>query len=184
MHARYPEKSTMDSDAWCSPPSVANALEQLFSGPVGTDPCSNPNSIIKANVALHAGGLHLPWWTKRAGKERTAYENFPFSKPLPWTNKMLVELGCNLQEHVRLGPVSTSTLWWRRMCGVDQQWIDDPKSYKGINPRLIFTGRLKFIGDVSFGARFDVVIAYYGRRVKAFEREFKHVTKWLSWGRA
>lgn len=169
----------MNSDAWCSPAKITEPLAQFFGGSVGTDPCSNERSIVQANVAYHAGGLHLPWWTPRAGKKRTAYENFPFSRPGPWTEKMLVELETNLDEHIRLGPVSTSTIWWRRQCGIEGKYKGKP-----MNPRILFTGRLKFIGDVDLGARFDAFILYYGRRVRAFEREFKHVTKWSSWGRA
>lgn len=177
--SRTRKASTMDSDSWCSPPAVGDPLEQFFGGPVGTDPCSNDRSIIKANVAYHAGGLHLPWWTPPAGK-RTAYENFPFSKPLPWTVKMLHELDTNLEEHVRLGPVSTSTLWWRTMCGIED--VVAPKKRRP-NPRLLFTGRIKFMGDVGFGARFDCVLAYWGSRTAEFDKAFAHLTKWSSWGR-
>jgi hypothetical protein len=175
-------KSTMDGDSWCTPPEVADPLHDFFGGAVGCDPCSNENSIIRARVAYHAGGLHMPWCAARDlknPKNLTGYENYPYSKPEPWTAKMLVELKArHLREHVRLGPVATSTRWWRLQCGVEEGvWIPP-------NPRILFTGRLKFMGDVDLGARFDTALVYYGPRTKAFDKAFKHLTKWATWGRS
>lgn len=172
-------KSKMDSDSWCSPSEIADPLHDFFGGAVGCDPCSNDRSIIRARVAYHAGGLHRQWCAPGAKKaDRTGYENYPYSKPEPWTAKMLVELKAGrLIEHVRLGPVSTSTRWWRIQCGVEEGVWAPP------NPRLLFTGRLAFLGDVDSGARFDCALVYYGHRAVAFAKAFKHLTKWSSWGR-
>ena len=82
--------------------------------------------------------------------------------------------------------VATSTKWWRKMCGIEPVPMaknGEIRMLRAPNPRLLFTGRLKFIGDVDCGARFDTVLAYYGCRVKAFEKEFASVTKWKTWGR-
>lgn len=180
-------KSKMNSDAWCTGTSVAEPLEQFFDGPVGMDPCSNANSIINAMRALHAAGLHLSW-TPPEVKKTTVYRNNPYSKSDPWIDKAIRELRKKerpVTEEVGLVMVSTSTGWWRRMCGVEPVLV--PRDGKPLElwaprARLLFTGRLKFRGDVGFGARFDTVLTYYGRRVREFEREFKHITKWSAWG--
>lgn len=193
-------KSTMDSDSWCSPRSVADPLYDFFDGPVGTDPCSNPNSIIRARRAFHAGGLHLPW--TRPKDPPTAYRNNPYSDTLSWICKAIREMKKReqpLEEEVGLVMVATSTKWWRHMCGVEPvlvqpDWdrkLDRNYTHTGKmrelvprNPRLLFTGRLKFIGDTDQGARFDTVLTYYGPRVTLFDRTFKHLTKWSTWGRS
>lgn len=181
-------KSTMNSDSWCSPRIVADPLEQFYGGPVGVDPCSNPHSIINAIRSFHAAGLHLSWTLPKV--PTTAYRNNPYSNTDPWISKAICELTKKerpVTEEVSLVMVATSTKWWRRQCGVLPVLVArDGKSPLEIRPpraiRLLFTGRLKFIGDVDSGARFDTVIGYWGPRVKAFEREFRSLTKWSAWG--
>ncbi len=84
-----------------------------------------------------------------------------------------------VRELVRLTMASTSALWWRRQCLVPRR-----------NPRLIFTKRLQFIdpfaegdGEVRAGSRFEPVLSYFGPRVRQFERCFRAITMWVSWGR-
>lgn len=175
----------MDSDTWCTPRSIALPLEQFFGGAVDVDPCSNERSIIKAKKVYTWGGL-----TRRWG--RTTYENPPYSCTHPWTVKGFAEMGFeaghqstmqlggrasgtgpSVDELVRLVMVSTSSAWWTLATSCPR------------NPRLLFTKRLKFIGDAKNGARFDTVLMYYGKkiaRVRAFEREFKSITRWSTWG--
>ena len=160
-----PEAVLVDSDQWCSPRDIADPLAQFFGGPVGCDPCSNDRSIIRARVVYTWGGLSLPW-------RETTFMNNPYSCNIPWVGKALYEMRIsNVRELVTLMMVAPSTVWWARMC-----------SYRR-NPRLLFTPRLKFIGSGKFGARFDTVLKYYGHRHRAFEREFKHLTRWSAWGR-
>lgn len=188
MSKKSQTKSTMNSDSWCSPRIVADPLEQFFGGPVGTDPCSNPHSIIRACRAFHAAGLHLPW--TRREDPTTAYRNNPYSNTDPWITKAIVELNKRelpLTEEVSLVMVATSTKWWRRQCGVLPVLIArDGKAPLELRPkrpiRLLFTGRLKFIGDKDSGARFDTVLGYWGSRTAAFDREFRSLTKWSAWG--
>jgi len=160
-----------DSDQWCSPRDVAEPLAQFFGGPVGCDPCSNANSIIVSEISYTWGGLHLPW-RKPGSSNRTAYMNNPYSINVPWAGKALYEMRLgNVHELVTLMMVAPSTAWWSDLCRAPR------------NPRLLFTSRLRFIGDSSFGARFDTVLKYFGRRHRAFDREFQHITRWTSWGR-
>lgn len=172
----------MDSDSWCSPPVVTDPLAQFFHGPVDVDPCSNGNSIVAARVAFTAGGLHLPWRLKRP-VSRTGYENQPYSKGKLWAPKAVTELVIgNLDELVRLVMVSTSTEWWGQQCGTLLTYVDG-KGRVPRNPRIMFTKRLKFIGDKTFGARFDTALVYYGSRTRQFEKEFSHLARWTTWGR-
>lgn len=162
-----------NSDSWCSPPEISGPLELFFGGPVACDPCSNDRSIIKAVKTFTRGGLVLPW-----GK--TTYENPPYSSTDIWTDKGIQEMRAGrVVELVRLTMVSTSVKWWRRQCAIPKR-----------NPRLLFTKRLSFLdpdaaqaGMKREGARFDTVLTYFGPRVKRFERHFKHLTTWMSWGR-
>jgi hypothetical protein len=85
----------------------------------------------------------------------------------------------HVKELVRLTLVSTAALWWRRQCLVPRR-----------NPRLLFTKRLSFLdpfaedaGMKREGARFDTVLTYFGPRVTAFEAAFRHLTRWMTWGR-
>ena len=161
----------INSDQWCSPKiEIAEPLAQLFGGPVGIDPCSNARSVILAEVVYEWGGLHLPW----KNPLDTGYMNNPYSTNIPWANKAIHEMQVgHLDELVTLMMVATSTAWWSSLC----------TTKKVRNPRILFTKRLKFIGDKKHGARFDTALKYYGRRHRAFEREFKHITRWSAWGR-
>lgn len=162
-----------NSDSWCSAPEVTEPLEQFFGGPVDTDPCSNDRSIVKALVKYTYGGLHRPWGA-------TTYENPPYSKTGTWTECAISQMRIgNVRELVRLTMVSTSTVWWQRQCLKPRR-----------NPRLLFTKRLSFLdpfaedaGMKREGARFDTVLTYFGPRATAFEAAFRHLTRWMSWGR-
>lgn len=164
------------SDGWCSPPEIADGLEEFFEGPVDVDPCSNSRSIIRAMVAYTMGGLVLPW--RRPGKtKRTAYENFPYSKGGVWTTKALAELACgNVRELVRLSMFATSTQWWSDQCRYPQR-----------NPRILGLKRLMFIDPRPdkdpMTCRFEPALTYFGPRVRRFEKTFSHLTMWTTWGR-
>lgn len=159
-----------DSDQWCSPKlEIADPLAQFFGGPVGIDPCSNERSVIASKVAYPWGGLTLTWKTTLG----TGYMNNPYSQNLPWAAKAIREMrDGHLIELVTLMMVATSTTWWSDLCHKPRR-----------NPRILCTKRLKFIGDKKHGARFDTALKYFGPRHKAFEREFKHITRWTAWGR-
>jgi len=169
-----------NSDSWCSPPKIADPLEQFFHGPVDTDPCSNRRSIIRARQAYTRGGLVLPWRLD-VPIDWSGYQNDPYSKADAWTTKMLYELAVgNLQEHVRLCMMSTSSDWWARQCL-------EPKR----NPRILALRRIAFLdpfaatkGSERQSCRFEPALLYFGRRTRAFEREFAHLTRWTTWGRS
>ncbi len=195
------------SDWWCTPPEIADPLEEFFAGPVDFDPCSNDRSVIKARKALFTGGLVLPWRLARP-VGWSAYQNDPYSKASAWTDKMLHELKVgNVRELVRLSMCQPSCRWWGRMC-------NEPKQ----NPRILVTKRLSFlpcpcdehdgIGDAAcrlhagheppclamvpgaaadkkrLTCRFEPALTYIGPRVREFEAAFRHLTRWSAWGRS
>lgn len=168
----HPPKEQGGSDGWCSPTDVIVPLREFYGGKIGFDPCSNANSIVDAAIEYTWGAYHRRWHDK-------GYENPPFSRTDAFTKRCLHELEVDhVEEHVRLTMVATSTQWWRLMC-----------NFKKRNPRLIFTPRLKFMSGKKGkkkdeGARFDTVLAYYGRRTQAFDKAFKHITSWSAWGRS
>lgn len=170
------------SDSWCSPPEVGDPLEQFFDGPVDVDPCSNARSIIRAVLALSSGGLVLPWRLPDERKARgTVYENPPYSKGGVWTDKALNEMSVgNVTELVRLVMFQPSTRWWVDQCSKPSR-----------NPRILGLKRLAFLdpfaadaGKKRMGCRFEPALIYFGSRVARFDREFRSITRWSTWGRS
>lgn len=168
-----------NSDSWCSPPEISIPLEEFFRGPVDVDPCSNERSIIKALEAFTVGGLIRPWRLARP-VNCTVYENDPYSQSQAWTDKLILELECgNVHELVRLSMMSTSSQWWADMCHRPRR-----------NPRILALKRIAFIdpfardsGMRRQGCRFEPALTYFGPRHARFERAFRHLTRWTTWGR-
>jgi hypothetical protein len=169
------------SDWWCSPPEVTVPLhDTLFQGPVDIDPCSNVRSIVKSRMALTKGGLILPWWVPDDPGDQTAFENWPYSVSAAWTAKAIYELKVgHVLEIVRLGPAMTSTQWWADGCRLPRR-----------NPRIMFTKRISFLDPFAASAgmrrmtcRFEPALWYYGPNVRRFERAFRHLERWSTWGR-
>lgn len=169
------------SDSWCSPPEIADPLEEFYDGPVDVDPCSNDRSIIRARVAYTTGGLILPWCLPPRMKPRhTGYENYPYSMGDAWTRKMLAELRVgNIREHIRLSMFACSTKWWAAQC-------TEPRR----NPRILALKRISFLdpradkrGQKRQGCHFEPALTYFGPRPERFTRVFAHLTRWTTWGR-
>lgn len=170
------------SDWWCSPPEIADPLEEFYQGPVDFDPCSNERSIIQARKALTSGGLILPWCLPaRMKPKHTGYQNDPYSQAEVWTEKMLAELACgNLREHIRLSMFSCSSKWWERQCMVPKR-----------NPRILALKRIAFLdpfaseaGMKRMSCRFEPALIYFGPRPERFTKVFAHLTRWTTWGRS
>lgn len=97
-------------DAWCTPDLLAAALPH-----VDVDPCSNPYSSIRADTTymLENGqdGLLLPWFG-------LLYVNGPFSKLLPWAERLASELHEKRSKRTVKGAgflvnADSSTAWWK-----------------------------------------------------------------------
>lgn len=158
----------MTSDEWCTPwDEVGRPLYQ-FMGEVG-DPCSNDRSVIRAHSRHTMGGLVFPWWEE-------SYANWPYSKNVPWSSKAIYEMKIgNVAELVILCMTATSTVWWQNL-------MLGPRR----NPRVVLTKRIKFIGpdgESVDSSRFEPALIYYGKRHKAFDREFRSIAMWSTWGR-
>lgn len=168
------------SDWWCSPPEIADPLEEFFDGPVDVDPCSNERSIIRSRVAFMYGGLVLPWVAEE-GVPGSVYQNDPYSKAAAWTAKMLAELASgNVIELVRLSMMSTSSHWWSDMC-----------TKPAVNPLILATRRIPFldpenpvVGKRRMTCRFEPALTYIGPRPDRFRATFAHLTRWSAWGRS
>lgn len=163
-----PDDVPMSSDEFATPPKIARPLFQFW-GKCG-DPCSNDRSIVQTHDAYTFGGLNRPWWNQ-------TYSNWPYSTNEPWTDKAIYEMRIrNVSELVVLCMTAASTVWWKKLMTLPKR-----------NPRVICTGRLKFIGPdgvpTKDTSRFDPALIYYGSRIAKFDREFKHVTMWSTWGR-
>jgi len=173
------ETGVIDSDSLCTPPDIRDRLYDLWGGPPGCDPCSNPHSIIGARRELYEGGLLLPWVDER-GKAADNYVNWPYSVNEPWADKAIYELKIgHAREMVVLCMTSTSTEWWSKM-------MTRPR----INPRVICTKRIPFLGPsgkpLPASSRFDPSLIYYTRskrRIAKFDRLFSYIARWTTWGR-
>lgn len=159
----------ISSDAWCSPPVVTNGLRDFFGRPVDVDPCSNERSLVWALRHLTIGGLVLPW-------DEITYANWPYSQNDAWSHKAVAEMKARrVSELVILCMTATSTRWW-------QSLMLEPKR----NPRVLLTKRLKFLGPDGLpvdSSRFEPALIYYGSKSAKFDRTFRHVTMWSTWGR-
>jgi hypothetical protein len=116
-------------DAYCTPEPIAKALPKKL----GTDPCSNPHSIVVArNVyMLERGedGLVLPWID-------LTYVNGPFSNLLPFAEKLDVEMSKTKPQRTITGAgfmvnADHSPAWWHALT-------------KHLHLRLDFDARLQF----------------------------------------
>lgn len=154
----------MNSDSWCSPREVVDPLHELWPGGIDLDPCSNERSIVRARTAWTIGALQRTWF---ADRWRSVYANPPYSNLRVWVPYAVRQwhlAGDRHLELVMLVPVATSTDWWQYLLTAEA---------------LVFTPRLKFIGDKNSTARFDTVLAYWGARSGTFCKAFAPLTRWL-----
>lgn len=152
----------------CTPPVVAEGVVYPVLGdPVDLDPCSNPQSIIRARRKVmleegedpRGGGLAIPW------KVRTVFVNPPYGKKTglieEWIKKIVVENrrhGCAV---VALLPANVSAEWFDMVVATSRAcFLWGP----GIGGR-----RLQFIGN-EHGATFHSALAYWGPDLPAFTR--------------
>lgn len=107
------------SDAYCTPLYIAERIPQR-----DVDPCSNPRSIIPArwHFMLEKGidGLKMPW-------RGSAFENWPYSDPMPWAEKSIYEMQIgNCTDLIVLCKLDPSPKWWdviiEPVLGVLDRW--------------------------------------------------------------
>lgn len=164
------DSGKIDSDSLCTPSVILHPMYELWSDPIGTDPCTNEHSIVRARRHYTFGGLSRPWL-------KETYANWPYSTNEPWADKAIHELKVgHTSELLILCMVATSTMWWKKV-------MTKPRR----NPRVICTKRIAFLGPggipLESGARFDTALIYYGKHHGKFDRLFAHVARWSTWGR-
>jgi hypothetical protein len=129
-HAAASEEPKANRDAWCTNEAVALALPKKLD----LDPCSNPFSIVKAKTKYMRengdDGLALPWFG-------LMYVNGPFSKLLPWAERLAAELAKPRSQRKVLGVgfmvnADNSPEWWHTLVA-------------HLHLRLDFDDRLEFI---------------------------------------
>lgn len=153
------------SNDWCTPPCVLDLVRKL--GRIGLDPCSNPRSIVHAQVEFSPekdqDGLQLPWAASRSpwGEGMTddiVYCNPPYGRALAdWADKIKAESYWGA-EILALVPARTDTAWFRTL-------FDSAKAL------CFWGGRITFMGAPSL-APFPSMVTYHGPRRYEFAAAF------------
>jgi len=146
------------ADSWCTPRAVVIPLHAFNNGPPKLDPCSNPRSIVGAEIEWYGpphgtDGRAMPWTLGGL-----VFVNPPFSAKRAWSAQCAAEaeLGAEI---AALLPADTDT----------RHFHDHLLTANAI---CFWRGRLTFLGDVAYPARFPVVLAYWGRRARRFAHYF------------
>jgi DNA N-6-adenine-methyltransferase (Dam) len=150
------------NEHWNTGPEILNPIRIRF-GNIALDPCSNPSSIVGAQVAydgVHVDGLKASW---QCGG--LVFANTPYGKVIrSWSKKIAAEAAAAKKldmgtEIIFLGPARTDTKFFQEdVC---------PNADKV----LLWKGRLKFLGAPA-PAPFPSFLAYYGHRPADFMMAF------------
>lgn len=143
----------------CTPPVMAEGIiYPVLGDPVGLDPCSNENSIIRARrcVMLPDNGLAIEWYG-------TVFCNPEYGSPEidPWVEKCVESNRLNGAEIIGLFPANVSSEWFDMVAATARA--------------AFFWGpgdggrRLQFIGT-EHKAAFASVVAYWGPHLPTFVR--------------
>jgi len=133
-------------------------------GPVGLDPCSNPQSIVGAaeewSLETSQDGLAPNW-----GSYGPVYVNPPYGRGAidQWAAKIALE-GAFGVELIALLPARVDTSWFRAV------WTARAVCF--------WSGRIKFLGAES-GAPFPSALPYWGGHVDRFCEVFSAAGKVL-----
>ncbi|MFZ4779299.1 MAG: DNA N-6-adenine-methyltransferase [Terrimicrobiaceae bacterium] len=156
------------SQSWCTPPKYVNVIRHFFGGVIDLDPCSNPQSIVNAQVSYQLpkqDGLHLDWTFHKifvnppygADRERkTTIKNWLFK-----CNQAHLDHG---SEVLALVPVATNTAHWKHYVWGAANAVC-----------FLYDTRLKFLvdgQDEGKGAPMSCAMIYWGGRVAEFDRAF------------
>lgn len=167
IHGAASEHKSSSGDDWCTPSTVRDAVWSFFDGEPDLDPCSNPGSIMGGIIQFWGppatDGLVVPWSgapsRHKSGRLRT-FVNCPYSAKYDWAQKCYDEwLACGHMEIIGLFPADTDCQWFQKFAAAAPM-------------RCWWAGRLTFIGDRDYPARFPSVLVYWGPRPRQFERHF------------
>lgn len=144
----------------CTPPVVLDGIVYPVLGdPVDLDPCSNPNSIVRARraVMLPEDGTKISW------RDKKVYANPPYGDKeiIEFIQKIVAEYRHNGAEVIALIPANVSAEWFDLVAATARAaFLWGP----GEGNR-----RLKFGGN-EHGATFASVVAYWGPNLALFVR--------------
>ena len=151
------QRSLMSSkrDSWNTPKVVLDFVSML--GPIGLDPCSNADSIVRAGAAFIGGGLTTPWHVEPG--DGLIYVNPPYGRGIGKWIDLCDQYG-DAYEIIALLPARTDAKWFIKV------WSADDLCF--------WRGRLRFLGAPS-SAPFPSVVAYWGPRKYQFAAIFEEV---------
>lgn len=156
------------SQAWCTPPKYVRAVREVFGGTIALDPCSNPHSVVKAEIEYHLpdrDGLHTSW------DYPTIYVNPPYGADRrrgttikDWMRRCARAHQEHASEVLALVPVATNTRHWKNYV-----WgVADAVCF-------LYDTRLRFLvngEDQGKGAPMSCAMVYWGSHVSHFGNVF------------
>ena len=155
------------SQSWCTPPKYISAVREVFGGAIALDPCSNPHSLVGAEVEYRLprhDGLRESW------DYQTVYVNPPYGADRErgttikdWLRRCARAREDHGSEVLALVPVATNTRHWKDyVFGVADAVC------------FLYDTRLRFLvdgRDEGKGAPMSCALVYWGESVT----HFRHV---------
>lgn len=146
-----------DIEDWCTPEWLINIIRVFGHGSIDLDPCSNPNSVVRAKEEWTSGALERAW-----RGHGLVYCNPPYSRQLiKWAERIQLdswERASDSDHLILLVPSRTDTNWWHT-------------AITSASAVLFFKGRLKF-SDSENSAPFPSTLIYYGNTPRDFTEMF------------
>jgi hypothetical protein len=156
------------SQTWCTPPKYVRAVRQVFNNHVALDPCSNPHSLVRADVEYRLpdnDGLRCSW------DHPTIYVNPPYGADRQrgttikdWLRRCARARAEHRSEVLALIPVATNTKHWKEyIFGVADAVC------------FLYDTRLRFLvdgKDEGKGAPMSCAMVYWGSFLSRFDEVF------------
>lgn len=156
------------SQDWCTPPQYVDAVKRVFGGEIELDPCSNPDSVVKALCEFmlpDTDGLVREW------NFRTIYVNPPYGSDRVrgttirnWLAKCASSRTTYGSQIIALVPVATNTSHWKKYVFGSADAVC-----------FLFDTRLRFLVNGTTdnkGAPMACAMIYWGDDSQAFEAVF------------
>ncbi len=158
------------SQEWCTPPKYVKAIHHFFGGTVSLDPCSNPYSIVDAEVEYSlpsTDGLLESW------DYPSIFVNPPYGRDRErgttirdWIRRCAESNARYGAEVLALVPVATNTRHWKDFVFGNATAV-----------AFLYDTRLRFLEngrDGGKGAPMSCAMVYWGNRYERFLTTFIH----------
>jgi hypothetical protein len=156
------------SQSWCTPPKYVRAVREVFGGVILLDPCSNPYSVVDADIEYRlpeSDGLRSSW------EFATIYVNPPYGADRhrgttikDWLRRCARAREEHGSEVLALVPVATNTKHWKDyVFGVADAVC------------FLYDTRLRFLvdgKDEGKGAPMSCAMVYWGDNLSRFDEVF------------